>query len=102
MGVGGGGLLVIYLSLVKKTDQLAAQGINLVFFLAAAASALAVNIRNRNLDFKRITALAVIGSVLSVIGASLAAKTDVQLLRKFFGGLLVLSGIVAFFRRSDK
>ena len=33
MGVGGGGLLVIYLTLVRATEQISAQGINLFFFL---------------------------------------------------------------------
>ena len=33
MGVGGGGLFVIYLSLFTNTPQLTAQGMNLLFFL---------------------------------------------------------------------
>ena len=33
MGVGGGGLFVIYLSLFTDTPQLVAQGMNLLFFL---------------------------------------------------------------------
>ena len=49
MGVGGGGLLVIYLSLVRNIDQLAAQGINLLFFVCASLSALVVNIKKRSL-----------------------------------------------------
>ena len=36
MGVGGGGLLVIYLTAIKDIPQLAAQGINLLFFLPSA------------------------------------------------------------------
>ena len=33
MGLGGGAVLLIYLSLIKGTDQLKAQGINLLFFI---------------------------------------------------------------------
>ena len=38
MGIGGGGLLVLYLVFVKGAEQLGAQGLNLVFFICAAAS----------------------------------------------------------------
>ena len=33
MGLGGGAVLVIYLSLFTNTKQLSAQGINLIFFI---------------------------------------------------------------------
>ena len=33
MGLGGGGILIIYLSLFTATEQLKAQGINLIFFI---------------------------------------------------------------------
>lgn len=36
LGVGSGGLLVIYLTLVSGIDQPVAQGINLLFFCARA------------------------------------------------------------------
>lgn len=100
MGVGGGGLLVIYLTLISGIKQFSAQGLNLIFFLAASLSALAVNIRRRKLSFAEITALAVPGAVFSVIGALLAAHTDVSLLRKIFGGLLILSGGISLFSKS--
>ena len=38
MGIGSGGLLVIYLTLLEKVPQLTAQGINLLFFIFASAS----------------------------------------------------------------
>ena len=45
MGVGGGGLLVIYLTLVKELPQLYAQGINLLFFLPSALVSLLFKIK---------------------------------------------------------
>ena len=32
MGIGGGGILIIYLTLFADMEQMAAQGINLLFF----------------------------------------------------------------------
>ncbi len=40
LGIGGGGLLVIYLVLWTNCEQLSAQGINLLFFLFSSASAM--------------------------------------------------------------
>ncbi len=35
MGLGGGGVLILYLTLVRDVPQLEAQGINLLFFTPA-------------------------------------------------------------------
>lgn len=37
MGLGGGFILVIYLTIFAQMPQLAAQGVNLIFFLPIAA-----------------------------------------------------------------
>lgn len=97
MGVGGGGLLVIYLSLVRNNDQLAAQGINLLFFVCASLSALVVNIKKRSLKLMPILMLSVSGALFAIIGSFMASMIDVSLLRKLFGGLLIISGGASFF-----
>ena len=35
MGLGGGGVLILYLTLLRDTPQMIAQGVNLLFFLPA-------------------------------------------------------------------
>ena len=42
MGLGGGGVLIIYLSLFTETEQLKAQGINLLFFIPIAAASVII------------------------------------------------------------
>lgn len=95
MGVGGGGLLVIYLTLAREMPQLEAQGINLLFFLSSALPAIAVNLKKRRLDFRRILSLAVPGAVFAVLGSILASEVDAAILRKVFGGLMVIAGAAA-------
>ena len=99
MGVGGGGLLVIYLTLLGDSEQLKAQGINLIFFLCASFAALCVNLKQRRLDFRQILLLSAVGSVFAVLGALLAANIETAILRKIFGGLLILSGMGAFLKK---
>ena len=38
MGIGGGGLLVVYLTVIHASDQASAQAFNLLFFIIAATT----------------------------------------------------------------
>jgi len=73
-GVGGGGLLVIYLTLVKDMEQLKAQGINIAFFIAGAVASLLIHIRKRHLNFPLMLLIGVLGASGSVLGSVLAEK----------------------------
>lgn len=93
MGIGGGGLPVLYLTLVRNMEQKSAQGLNLILFICAAAGAFAVNLRKGKLNAKRIIILAAFGSLFALLGAYLSAKLPSPILRKLFGSLLIFSGI---------
>ena len=101
LGVGGGGLLVLYLTLVRHIPQAEAQGINLLFFLCAAGAAFLVNRKRRRFRWQTVLLLAISGIIMAIPGALLATVVNPMLLRKGFGGLLILSGIVSLFRRTD-
>ena len=92
-GVGGGTLLLLVMTLFLDVDQRTAQGINLLFFLPAAASALVCHAKNGCLD-KPVLKSAVPPAVLcALIGAWAATAVDVDLLRRPFGVYLLLSGV---------
>ena len=92
MGVGGGGLLVLYLVFVKGIEQIEAQGANLVFFIAAASASLIYHIRKRKINFKVCIILCLFGTLGAVAGSMTAYKIDPTLVRKIFGWLLIVSG----------
>ena len=102
MGVGSGGLFVIYLTLLRGAPQLAAQGWNLLFYLFAAGSSLAVHIRRRALRWGLIATLAGAGLVGAYFGSALAPQIDPTILRRLFGGMLVASGGVVLLRRDGR
>ncbi len=102
MGVGGGGLLVIYLSLAQGMNQHQAQGINLIFFLSASLSALTFNVKSRKFCIPRLAVTVLIGVPCAIFGSFLASRVDTALLRRLFGGLLILSGALALFRREKQ
>ena len=98
LGVGSGGLLVIYLTLIAGIDQHMAQGINLLFFLFSGGAALAIHLSHRRLCPGAILLLTVFGIGGSFLGASLARLLPPLLLRRLFGGMLVFSGLLTLYR----
>ena len=95
MGVGSGGLLVIYLSLFEKVPQLTAQGVNLLFFLFASSASLLIHILKRKIYVGAVAVMSIFGILGALMGSSAAAALPSDLLRKLFGGMLVLSGIIS-------
>ena len=94
MGVGGGGLFVIYLSLFTSTPQLLAQGINLLFFLFCAGASLTVHLHKRKIYFLAVAVMAGAGILGSLLGSAAAEHIDESILRKIFGTMLVIGGIL--------
>ena len=101
MGVGGGGLFVIYLSLFTDTPQLLAQGANLLFFLFSAGASVTVHLQKRKIYFLLVGIMATVGILGALAGSTVAQLVNQALLRKLFGVLLVISGIFAL-RRKDR
>lgn len=98
LGIGGGGLLVIFLVLLRGTDQLAAQGINLIWFLFSSSAAMVVHLIKRKLNFRLIVWLVLFGSMGAVLGSILAGRVSPSLIRTCFGILLTFSGVWTLFR----
>ncbi len=95
LGIGGGGLLVIYLAFFTDTPQVTAQGINLLFFIFSSATSMLIHLKRRRLPFLLILILAVTGGLGAALGSLTALGTDPLILRRLFGGLLTVSGIIA-------
>ncbi len=92
MGIGGGGFLVIYLTLCMNYPQLIAQGTNLLFFLIAGFSSLLIHLRKRNLNLKRLLPIVLFSIPGTLIGSYLANTVDPKIPRIVLGVLLILSG----------
>ena len=91
-GVGGGTLLLLVMTLFLGVDQRTAQGINLLFFLPTAASALVCHAKGGYLDKPTLKAAVPAAVAAALIGAWVSNAVDVEVLRKPFGVYLLLSG----------
>lgn len=91
-GVGGGTLLVLYLTLFGKASQLSAQGINLIYFIPCAVLALISHIKNKQVEKCAWTISGIFGTLSAAFFAYVATKLDTTLLAKIFGGFLTVAG----------
>lgn len=92
-GIGGGTLLLVYLTVFANMEQSQAQGINLLYFLPAALLSLPSHIKNGYIA-KTVLLPAIFGGlVCAAVAAWIATGLDTALLRKLFGGFLIIIGL---------
>ncbi len=102
MGLGGGGILIIYLSLFTDTKQLTAQGINLLFFIPIGLLALIIYAFKKQIKWKAVLKFAFWGLFGSLAGLYLTDFLGGEITGKIFGGLLIILGINEIFKRNSK
>ncbi len=98
MGVGGGGLLVIYLIFVLNMPQLSAQGINLIFFLCASVCSLPFHIKSKRVSFKTAAVFAPAGAIGAYFGCKTALVSDPIYVRLAFGWLITVAGTITLIK----
>lgn len=98
-GIGGGTLLLIYMTAIAGLDQRLAQGINLLYFLPVAATALPSHIKNGYIQKETASPAIWAGLAGTAIGAWAATGLEVTLLRRFFGVYLLFIGLRELFRK---
>lgn len=102
-GIGGGGLPVVYLSLICGYSQNDSQALNLFFFIICALSSTVFRYKTEGTEnIKKsliCSALAIPGVYLgSLIRQSVSEKE----LRVFFGSVLAITGLFILFGESVK
>ncbi len=97
MGLGGGAVLIIYLTVFKNMEQLRAQGINLLFFIPIAITAVVIYALKKQIKWS-ITLPLALGGIFGAIGGFFL--TDIiggNFTAKLFGGFLILLGLKELF-----
>jgi uncharacterized membrane protein YfcA len=93
IGVGGGTILIPAMVLFMGTEQHVAQGASLLAFLPASIFSLVIHIKNKQVRFDYALPLIVSGVAGSIAGALVSSYIPVDLLRKCFGGFLVVLAV---------
>lgn len=102
MGMGGGAVLIIYLSLFTDTPQLKSQGINLLFFIPIGLIALIIYAFKKQIKWKTVLPLAAFGFIGAFLGIMSTKFISNDLLSKIFGGFLILMALKEFFTKDSK
>ena len=93
LGLGGGSLLMMWLTLAVGADHPTARAVNLMFFIVAAGSVCAFRLKSGCLTLKPILPAILSGCIAAGLFSVLGKNLDVQILRKFFGILLLFTGV---------
>ncbi len=93
IGMGGGTILILLLTLLLEIPQHMAQASNLIFFIPTSITAIILNVKNKEIDFKIGINIIFCGIIGAVIGAIVSYKINAQNLRKFFGLFLFFIAI---------
>ena len=94
MGMGGGSILILYLTLMAGVPQREAQGMNLLFFLPIGAAS---HWRQGRVDKTAVRQFLPTGLLGAVLGTGLAMLADESLLRRGFAVFLLLIGLRQLF-----
>ena len=99
LGIGGGSLLILWLTMVLGMEQATARSINLLFFLPAALIACVFRMKQGCVKIKTILPAAITGCITAAFCSWLGGQMDMELLKKLFGGLLIITGLRELFYR---
>mgnify|MGYP000377351543 FL=1 len=94
MGMGGGIVLIPVLTLLFGMSQHQAQGLNLLTFFPMAVFAIIAHLRKKRIDVKTALLMALVGAAGAAGGAWLCSVIEGEVLRRIFGGFLILLGII--------
>ncbi len=102
LGVGGGSLLILWLTLVLQMAYPQARVLNLSFFIPCAIIASIFRWKQGAINIEKILPAIIAGSIGAAIFSFLGNRLDMFIMRKMFGVLLLLTGLRELFYRQRK
>ena len=93
LGVGGGSLLILWLTLVLQLQYPDAKVLNLLFFLPSAIIASLFRWKQGSLPIKKVLQAILAGCVAAALCGWFGKNIDTAYIKKAFGGLLLFTGI---------
>lgn len=92
MGIGGGTILILLLTIFMRIDQHTAQATNLIFFIPTAIVTIIISMKNKLIKYKTANIIIIFGIIGSLIGSYISGNIDNKILKKFFGiGLMAIA-----------
>lgn len=93
LGVGGGSLLMLWLTLALSIPYSQARLINLMFFLPCALISSVFRRKQGALDLKKLVPAIITGCAAAILFSWLGETIEIKLIKKAFGILLLFTGL---------
>lgn len=93
LGVGGGSLLLLWLTVVLDYEPQQAALINLLFFLPGAAVSTVLRRKQGTLEIRKLLPAILAACITAAAAAWLRPRIHTELLKKLFGALLIATGL---------
>lgn len=93
IGVGGGSLLILWLTLVLDYPHPQARILNLLFFLPSAIVATLFRWKQGTLNVNKVLPAIISGCIAAGIASCISANMNTALLKKLFGVILLGTGV---------
>lgn len=90
LGMGGGTILILLLSLFMGLEQHVAQATNLVFFIPTAIAAILTNLKQKNVDLKIAINISFFGVIGAIIGSIFSNNISSENLKKYFAIFILI------------
>ncbi len=97
LGVGGGSLLILWLTLVLNVSQAQARIMNLMFFIPAALISCLFRWKQGKLNLKKVLPGILAACLAAGIFSVVSRYMELNILKKLFGGLLLFTGLREIF-----
>ena len=103
LGIGGGSLLILWLTFILNMDPHTARTVNLLFFIPSAVIVCFLRVKSGSLKIRSLIPAMIAGCIAAAVFSWLSTAVDVQILKKAFGAVLVFSGArELFYRQKEK
>ena len=102
MGIGGGAVLLLFLTVFSDIPLATAQGINLLFFLPIGAVALLFHQKSGLLQIKKGVVCGLWGLPGVFLGVWVASRLESFVVSKLFAIFLFYLGLITFFCKNTK
>ena len=102
LGVGGGSLLILWLTMVLEMDPITARGINLLFFIPSALIACLFRMKQGTLKIRPVIPAILAGCAAAALFSWFSTMLNVEVLKKGFGIVLIIAGLREVFYKKRK
>lgn len=92
LGIGGGSLLILWLTIALQMEQSTARCINLLFFLPAAFVSILFRRKQGDISPGHLYPAIIAGCISAAVFSLLSRVLDTQIIKKGFGVLLLFTG----------